>query len=204
MARPRTFDETKVLDAAIECFWQRGLKAASVRDLAEEMGLNCPSVYNAFGDKRALFILALERYAVCYMRERIARLERLASPKAAIRTFMEEMVERAAGDPERRGCLIINSALEVAPHDPELGGIVAGYLGELEGFFRSRILAGQALGEIPAYLDAGDTARLLLSVQTGLRLLGRVNPERAHLEGMARPALALLDLPPHPSAKGKP
>src|SRR5262245_47920280 len=127
MARPRSFDETVALDTAIDCFWQNGLKAVSVRDLAEEMGLNCASLYNAFGDKRALFAMALERYAVCFTRERIARLEALASPKAAIRAFMDEMIERSVDDPKRRGCLIINSALEVAPHDAELGALVSGY-----------------------------------------------------------------------------
>ena len=74
MARPRAFQEDEVLDSAIECFWRRGLEATSVRDLAEHMGLNGPSLYNAFGDKRTLFARALERYATRTMRERIARL----------------------------------------------------------------------------------------------------------------------------------
>ena len=60
VARPREFDETTALDAAIACFWHRGYKATSVRDLADSMGISGPSLYNAFGDKRALFVAALE------------------------------------------------------------------------------------------------------------------------------------------------
>jgi TetR/AcrR family transcriptional regulator, transcriptional repressor for nem operon len=93
--RPRSFDETEALDAAVACFWRRGLDATSVRDLAAEMGLNCPSLYNAFDDKRALFAQALERYATRFLRERIRRLEQHASPKAAIHAYVEEVIARS-------------------------------------------------------------------------------------------------------------
>ena len=203
MARPRSFDESLALDSAITCFWRNGLNAVSVRDLAEEMGLNCASLYNAFGDKRALFVQVLERYATRFMRERITRLEALASPKAAIHAFMAEMIDRSVADPDRCGCLIINTALEVAPHDTELAALVSGYLGELEAFFRGRIEAGHAAGEMPASLDPQDMARLLLALQTGLRTASRLTPDRAFLEGMVRPALALLDHPSHEHVKGR-
>ena len=62
MARPREFDEATALEAAIECFWHRGYEATSVRDLADKMGISGPSLYNAYGDKRALFAQALEHY----------------------------------------------------------------------------------------------------------------------------------------------
>ena len=128
MARPRSFDEPDALEAAIDCFWDRGYETTSIRDLTERMGVSAPSLYNAFGDKRRLFVLALERYADCRMRERIGRLEETCSPKVAIVTFFEELISRSLSDKERRGCLIVNSALEVAPHDQELREIVASYL----------------------------------------------------------------------------
>ena len=71
MARPREFDEAIVLDAAVNCFWTRGSEATSVPDLAAEMGITGPSLYNAFGDKRALFRTALERYVQLWTRARI-------------------------------------------------------------------------------------------------------------------------------------
>ena len=193
MARPRAFEETKALDAAIGCFWRRGYEATSVRDLASAMGIGGPSLYNAFEDKRTLFVRALERYMDGTARERIARLERSLPPKQAIRRFIGEIIERSVNDRDRRGCFLINSALEIAPHDRALGAEIARRLAEIEAFFRRAIKAGQADGSIPGERDARDLARLLLGVLLGIRVLARSRPERALLEGVARPALALLD-----------
>ena len=196
MARPREFDETTVLDAAIACFWHRGYEATSVRDLADSMGISGPSLYNAFGDKRALFVAALERYLDHSARARIKRLGDSLPPKQAVRRFIEEIIERSLSDRERRGCFLINSALEVAPHDRKLGALIADRLGEIEAFFRHSIEAAQADGSVPSDRSPGDLAKLLL----GIRVLGRSKPERALLEGVASPALALLD---HPHGRSK-
>jgi TetR/AcrR family transcriptional repressor of nem operon len=192
MARPIAFDQTVALDAAIECFWHHGYRASSVRDLAASMGICGTSLYKSFGNKRALFIKALERYLDHSLRARIGRLQPLP-PKQAIRGFFDEIIERSLKDRARRGCLLINSALEVAPHDRKLGVEIAQRLTEIEDFFRDRIKAGRADGSIPKRVDADNVARLLLGVLLGIRVLARSRPERALLEGMARPALALLD-----------
>jgi TetR/AcrR family transcriptional repressor of nem operon len=192
MARPIAFDEAAALDAAIEQFWHQGYRASSVRELASSMGICGTSLYNSFGNKRSLFIKALERYLDRSVRARIGRLRALP-PKQAIRAFFDEIIERSLQDRARRGCLLINSALEVAPHDRKLGVEIARRLTEIEDFFRDRIAAGRADGTIPKKVDADNVARLLLGVLLGLRVLARSRPERALLEGMARPALALLD-----------
>jgi TetR/AcrR family transcriptional regulator, transcriptional repressor for nem operon len=193
MSRPREFDETTALNAAITCFWQRGFKATSVRDLADSMGISGPSLYNAFGDKRTLFAAALERYLDRFTRARVKRLEESLPPKQAVCRFLEEVIEHSVNDRERRGCFLINSALEVAPHDKPLGALIADRLGEIERFFRRSIRAAQAEGTVPPNLVAKDLARLLLGALLGMRVLARCKPERALLEGIARPALALLD-----------
>src|SRR5271170_6707442 len=193
MARPREFDEVTALEAAIECFWHRGYEATSVRDLADKMGISAPSLYNAYGDKHALFVRALEHYLDTSTRARIKRLEDTLPPKQAIRQFFEEIIKRSVNDRERRGCFLINSALEVAPHDKELGALIADRLAEIEAFFYRSVNAAQAKGTVPRNRTAKDVARLLLGVLLGIRVLARSKPERALLEGVARPALALLD-----------
>jgi TetR/AcrR family transcriptional repressor of nem operon len=198
MARPREFDEAAALDVAMDCFWRGGYEATSVRDLAAEMGINGPSLYNTFGDKRALFRAALRRYVERSSRERIARLEGRLPPKEAIRAFIAEIVERSLDDRERRGCLLVNSALEIAPHDAELGAEIAARLGEIEAFFRHAIAAAQTEGSVPPDRDPADLARLLLGVILGVRVLARANPQRDLLEGVVRPALTLLDWPGQP------
>lgn len=195
MARPREFHEDEVLDAAIECFWRRGLEATSMRELSDATGLNQPSLYNAFGDKHALFAASLERYATRSMRARIARTEAAYPPCEAIRVFFRELVSMSLSDKDRRGCMIVNSALEVAPHDSALRATIASYLGEIQGFFLRCLERARRDGELPPQLDVEDTARLFLGVLLGLRVVARAKPTRALLEGMVRPALALLDLP---------
>ena len=201
MARPREFDESVVLDAAVNCFWTRGYEATSVRDLATRMGITGASLYNAFGDKRSLFGEVLQRYAERSTRERIARLESSLPPKQAVRAFLGEIVERSV-DGDGRGCLLVNTALEVAPHDPEFGAAVAARLGEIEAFFRRAITAAQTDGSVPPDRDPADLARLLLGVTLGLRVLARSKPQRELLEGVVRPALALLDYPDRPNQPG--
>ena len=193
MPRPKEFNEEIALDAAIECFWRNGYEATSVRDLAAAMGISGPSLYNAFGNKRALFAKALESYLDQSARAMIKRIEDSLPPKEAIRRFLDEIVESSVSDRERRGCFLINSALEVAPHDSELGEFIADRFDEIEAFFYRSIKAAQAESAIPRDQAPRDLARLLLSVLLGIRVLARSKPNRTLLQGIARPALALLD-----------
>jgi TetR/AcrR family transcriptional repressor of nem operon len=202
MGRPRAFDEEKAIDGAVDCFWSRGYEATSVRDLAEHMGIGGTSLYNAFGDKRALFVAALERYAERSSRERIARLEATGRPRQAIEAFLSEVIERSLTDPARKGCLLVNSALDVAPHDAELGKVVSGYLEEIRAFFQRNIEAGRRSGQMPRTIDAEGVSAHLLGVLLGMRVLARTRPERALLEGAVRPALALLKAPRKAKARG--
>lgn len=191
MARPREFDDVAVLDRAVDCFWARGFAATSIRELSDEMGISGPSLYNAFGDKHGLFVQAIERYLDRTLRERVGRLD-TATPMDAVRAFFSEVVKRALGDPDRRGCFLLNVALERA-NDPALGDSIAGYLGELETFFRRKIAAGQADGTISTHRSATDLSRMLLGVILGLRVIARVNPSRVLIESMAKTALAALE-----------
>ena len=202
MARPREFDEATALDAATDCFWRDGYEATSVRDLAARMGITGASLYNAFGDKHSLFRQVLRRYAERSTRERIARLESTLPPKQAVCAFLGEIVERSVGG-DRRGCLLVNTALEVAPHDLEFREEVATHLGEIEAFFRRAVVAAQEDGTVPPDRDPADLARLLLGVTLGLRVLARSTPQRELLEGVVRPALTLLDWPGRASQPSK-
>lgn len=191
MARPREFDEATVLEAAMNCFWARGYELTSVRELAEQMGITGASLYNAFGDKRSLYRQALGHYLEQTVRERVARLERLP-PFPAIHTFFDEIVERSVTDKQRRGCMLVNSALELAPYDPEFQKLVAQEMIFIEAFFRRCIEAGQKDGTISAIRPAAELAKLLLSVLLGIRVLARTRPQRTVLEDAASAVLELL------------
>ena len=193
MVRPREFDENAVLDAAAHQFWVYGYEATSVRDLAQCMGITGASLYNAFGDKRSLFQRALTHYIENSFGDRVSRFERSLPPLDAIKAFFREIVERSVSDRDRKGCLLVNSALEVAPHDAGFQTMIANVLVVVEAFFRRCVHAGQQAGEISTAQSADDLARLLLGLHLGIRVLARTRPERALLEGVVRPALALLE-----------
>jgi TetR/AcrR family transcriptional repressor of nem operon len=199
LPRPREFDENVAIEAAMQRFWAAGYAATSVRDLGDAMGLGPASVYNAFGDKRTLFTQCLDRYLDANMRARIARVEKTLPPRQAIETFLTEIVERSLEN--RLGCLLVNSALEVAPRDQRIADIVAERMSELEAFFRRCVVAGQHDGSISSDEDAADVARLLLTTVMGLRVLARGNPKPTLLEGAVRQALTMLG---KPSPKQKP
>jgi TetR/AcrR family transcriptional repressor of nem operon len=192
MARPREFDEAAVLDAAIEKFWQCGYEATSVRDLADEMNIAGASLYNAFGDKRSLYVRALNRYLDQSFRERISRIEPSLPPREAIVAFLQEIVKRSLTDNQRRGCMLVNSAIESAPHDVEFFDVVAVFLDEVERFFFRCVSKGQKDGTITKAHSAEDLSKSLLGILLGIRVLARVRPERKLLEGLLRPAFALL------------
>ncbi|MDP1966253.1 MAG: TetR/AcrR family transcriptional regulator [Reyranella sp.] len=200
MGRLKEFDQDKAIDGAVDCFWARGYEATSVRDLATHMGIGGASLYNAYGGKRALFVAALERYANRSSRERIARLEATGRPRQAIEAFLAEIIDRSLKDRARKGCLLVNSALDVAPHDAEIGKVVAGYLEEIRAFFQRNIEAARRAGQVPRDIDAASVSAHLLGILLGIRVLARTRPDRALLESVVRPALDLLAVPATPKA----
>lgn len=193
MGRLKEFDEDLAIDAAVDCFWRRGYEGTSVRDLAQHMGIGGASLYNAFGGKRALFARSLERYADRSTRERIARLEASHQPKEAIRAFLAEVIERSLKDTDRKGCLLVNSALDVAPHDAELSRVVTGYLDEIRAFFRRNIEAACKAGLVHLDIDADAMSTHLLGVLMGMRVLARTGARRKTLQAVVQPALDLLE-----------
>lgn len=196
MGRPREFDESQVLDAACAAFWTHGYEATSTRELVKVTGLTQPSLYNAFGDKRALFLRVIEHYLDRTLRERIARLEASASPGTAITAFFGEIVQRSLDDGDRRGCLMVNSALEATPEDETLRAAITAEFTQIRDFFLRCLEAGQRSGEISRTVAADVAAQHLLAVLLGLRVIARVHPEPDWLVGAVSPALTLLGLLP--------
>ena len=197
MARPREFDEEKVLEAAMCCFWVKGYRATSTRELAEQMGLTGASLYNAFGNKRSLYRRALEYYLQQSVYDRIRRLETGKKPLPAIRDFFDEIIQRSITDRQRRGCMLVNSALEIAPHDVEFRKMVSRELVHIESFFCRCITAGQSDGTITSQQSAAALSKMLLSVLLGIRVLSRTRPHRSLLEAAAGSAIASLSVRHH-------
>lgn len=192
MARPREFDAELVMDAAMRRFWSQGFERTSVKELLESTGLTAASLYNAFGDKRALFRATLDRYIEHSIGARISRCEALP-PREAIHAFLADVLHRSVADVGGMGCMVVNSALELAPHDGEYRLLIAATLNRIEAFFLRCLRRGQDQGTITAAQPAEALARHLLGVLMGLRVLARVRPEPDFLSGVVGTALAFLE-----------
>lgn len=188
----KQFNHDEALSRAMSAFWAHGYDATSMQDLVDCMGINRGSLYATFGDKRSLFIEALRRYDAVYREDWAARLSSSHGPRAAILAAFDAAIAAALDTGSSDGCLLVNTALELSPHDEEISAIVDHGLAEMERFFRDMIEQGQAAAEIPAHVEPVDTARGLLSLFIGLRVLARSRPEKSLLRSVANQAAALL------------
>ncbi|WP_158915893.1 TetR/AcrR family transcriptional regulator [Caulobacter sp. S45] len=192
MGRPREFDEDRVLDAATQRFWMNGYDATSIRDLAEDAKITSASLYNAFGDKRALYRVVLDRYIRVAMLSCEEIFDGPARPVDAMTQYFDAIIEEALQDGFYKGCFVVNTAIDVAPHDADFKSAVIAVFNRIESYLRDTIAAGQADGTIKTKQPAADLARLFLGALLGLRVLARVTPDREVMKGLTRPLFALL------------
>lgn len=188
----KQFDVEAALTRAMEAFWSQGYEATSTQDLLARMGINRGSLYDTFGSKRSLFLKALEHYLAICQAPRVAAAARGRTPRETVGALFDGLVSEALGEGGRRGCLLVNTALELAPHDAEIARIVAAGLRDIETFFKATIEKGQEIGEIPPGVDAAEVARGLLGLMVGLRVLARSLPDKAVLDAIAARAKAML------------
>ncbi|NSC25631.1 TetR/AcrR family transcriptional regulator [Streptomyces albus subsp. chlorinus] len=177
MARPRKFDETHVLTAAMETFWRRGYEATSTRDLSDSTGLGQSSLYNVFGDKRELYLRALRRYYETHTAEQTALLERPGPVKDRLRDLMVHAIDADLADPDAAGCFSINASVEKADDD-DVREEIRRHFTTVEQALTETIARGQLSGEISPERSAGTLARRILSTYYGLRVLARIQKDR--------------------------
>jgi TetR/AcrR family transcriptional regulator, transcriptional repressor for nem operon len=195
MPRPREFEHDTVLDRAMRIFWAKGYAATSVEDLVRQMGIQRGSLYATFGDKRALFFAAIDRYDRVVTAKLVAALDEPASGMEAIRRFFRLKIEWATAANRPRGCLVTNSVTELAPRDRSTTARVGSVLKKLEAAFHRAVLRAQEAGEIDPARDARALARFLTTNAQGLSVIAKTFPERARLEDVVGVILAALKRP---------
>ncbi|HEY6674451.1 MAG TPA: TetR/AcrR family transcriptional regulator [Rubrobacteraceae bacterium] len=192
MARTKEFEPDRALDSAMDLFWRQGYEATSVHDLLAEMGIGRGSMYDTFGDKRALFLSALDRFEETRVSRADGMLASSASAVEGIRRLFETTIEGLVSYEPRRGCLLANMAVELAPHDEEVAGRISRYVRRTEDAFERALVRGRAAGEVPANKDPKALARFLVSTLHGVRVLARAGVDRAVLDDSVRTALEVL------------
>jgi AcrR family transcriptional regulator len=190
--RPREFKDTSVIEAAMDVFWKNGFEASSAQELCEQTGLGRGSLYNAFGSKHALFEIALKRYQEIGIKEQMEILEGPGPIKDRLRALMEWGIEKDFRETDRRGCLAINSAIELGGKDPAIASLVGQHIFNLEKALCHVMALGQRSGEIKSTRPVIELARFFLSSYYGLRVLGKVVQDRNVLQDVVEGTLAAL------------
>ncbi|MCG7410831.1 TetR/AcrR family transcriptional regulator [Paenibacillus sp. ACRRX] len=192
MARTREFDEEKVLDAAMQLFWEKGYEATSISDLTTRMGIQRPSIYSAFGDKKELFETALRKYTMSRASDVRARLQSHSSVKEAFLTFFEHVVAEEYAVDRSRGCFCINTMVELAPHDEKFEILTREHQMYLAVIFQETIERGIQSGELEADIDARSLSQALILSLIGLTVMLKSRPQQAFVDNAIKATLALL------------
>lgn len=190
MGRKRKLAPDAALDRAMGRFWSHGYGGTSIADLVDASTLNRGSLYGTFGDKDALFHACLDRYAANAAGAWLEALERPDAELAEVRRFFKSLAAYAAGDPARRGCLMVNTAVELAPHQPKADAATAQHFKRMETAFRN-VLERSAAGLRPG-ADPASLAPYLVAVASGLLVLARVGIDRTAAEHIIDVALSSL------------
>jgi len=194
MARPREFDVDSALESAMQTFWVKGYEATSVDDLCESTGLGRSSLYAAFGDKRQLYLRALDRYEDTAATRLATALNGPRPIRESIAAFLDRIISDIVSGPGRRGCFIGNCAAELSRGDREAVNQVRRSLARVEKVFCVALTRAKARGEIDAKSDVTALSRHFTAGIQGLRLVGKANPDREVLEDIAKVMLRALDV----------
>jgi TetR/AcrR family transcriptional regulator, transcriptional repressor for nem operon len=188
MVRPREFDRDEALDRATRAFWAKGYASTSTEDLLAAMNIGRQSLYNAFGDKRKLYLEALQRYQRESNAGHLARLNGSASPLGGIEALLLGLISEDDGV-RALGCMGVSSVCEFGAADPELAVLRSKAGPRLSRRLVERVREGQACGEVDPAIDAREASAFLQMTMQGIQLGARAGGDAKSLRALARFAI---------------
>jgi TetR/AcrR family transcriptional repressor of nem operon len=193
MAGKKAFEPQRVLEKAMNAFWERGYEGISIEDLVQSTGIGRGSLYGTFGDKHALYLAALDQYIAAVRTQTSALLDQPGTLQAVLGQLFQTQVEALLSDPAHRGCFLVNASLEIAPHDREVNSIVQSALQEFEEGLYRLLIKAQVAGELSWRHDPHQLAHFLLGTFVSIRVLARGQQDRRVLQDIVKTALSVFD-----------
>jgi TetR/AcrR family transcriptional repressor of nem operon len=193
MARTKDFDENEVLTKAMRLFWYKGYNGTSMQDLVDGLGISRSSLYDTYGDKHALFIKALEKYKESASGEMCNIVNNSVSAKEAIKQLFVFTTRELLSDEQHKGCFMVNSAIEVAPHDKEVSNMICQNDQQVENAFYQAIKKGQESGEVISKQDARALARFIVNTVKGLRVSAKSTTDKGVFDDIIKLTMSVLD-----------
>lgn len=188
--RPLGHDPAQVRERVRDSFWEGGFAGTSLDTLAAAAGVNRPTLYASFGDKRGMFLAAIEEFAG-EMRPRIGEALRLPNLRDALQGYYAAVIDRYVSGKSPRGCLVFCTASVEATQDPEIRRAVKRVLAELDAALTARLELALRAGELGSALEPAALAQLLAATQHSLALRARAGETRAQLSSLADHAVEM-------------
>ena len=191
--RPRAFEPDVALARAMDVFWKEGFAATSLDELSAATGLNRPSLYGAFGDKRDLYIKSYARYRA----DARAAMQDIFRNEMPIRERLKRIYAAAldiylAGAGEPQGCFTVMTAASEAVADPEIRAMVLEGFAELDKAFASCFRRAKEKGELPPSADPSVLAQLASATIHTIAIRARARVPRKELEAIVKGAIAVM------------
>ncbi len=196
MTRARTFDPSTTLSQVVDLFASKGYSETSMEDIVQTTGVSRYGLYGTFGNKRELFEQALERYAEGMGKQSFLRLLEPGASLDHIRKIFDDRVSDICCSEANRGCLFIHTAMELAPQDEELRGVLQRFMKRISKAFAIGLDSAKGRGEIHKDVDVDKAGELLTSSMFGLVVLGRTGFPKETLDGIVDSTLNSLKSAP--------
>jgi AcrR family transcriptional regulator len=191
--RPRAYEPEVALGKALDLFRTQGFAATSLDDLSEATGMNRPSLYGAFGDKRELYIKSYQRYR----EEARASMVEIFRQEMPVRQRLERIFASAlniylSGETGPRGCFTVVTAASEAVGDPDIRAMVLDGLNELDKAFASCFRRAKEKGELPESADPATLAQLASATVHSIAIRSRARVSRKDLEAIVKGAIDVM------------
>jgi TetR/AcrR family transcriptional regulator, transcriptional repressor for nem operon len=193
MPRNKAFSEETALEKAMQVFWKKGYHATSMEDLVTAMGINRASLYDTFGDKKQLYIAALQHFQKDSQRQNTNILtQKAGSPRAQLAAILNHQLEQSLQDAEQKGCMIANATAEMALLDEDVCRFVTQNKCAVEALFEQLIADGQAQGEFFQHISPPYGAAFLVNFLNGMRVVAKTKPDPPTMRESLALALSAL------------
>ncbi len=190
--RPRKFDPDTVLDHATTLFWARGFAATSLDELAAAMGMNRPSIANAFGDKEAVYRETLARFATAVKTAAMASLAAESDLSASLTSFYYAALDVYFTSDPAPGCFVMCTAPVEAVEHPRIRQSLQRLIAEVDDVLAARFARAKEDGQYPAEGDPKEAARMAQAILHSLAIRARSGTPKAVLRKIARSAAQVL------------
>ncbi|MDN5941216.1 MAG: TetR/AcrR family transcriptional regulator [Nitrospira sp.] len=193
MPRPKEFNPEDAIEKAMQVFWHKGYEATSMEDLLSAMDINRGSLYDTFGDKRQLFLKVMDRYCTSFVGPNFSLLDQPGPALQTLRRFINGMIEGALADPQRRGCLIANTVMELSPHEKDIAGTLRQALTMTEDTFFKVLARAKLQGELNSDQDPRSLARFITTMMQGTIVMIKAGTAAGVVKQTTETALSILD-----------